>query len=131
MKKILFILALLAILLIAGCGKKVDTTVQGNTIEITDKGFSPKELKIKQGDKVTWMNKDSLGHWPASAMHPTHEKYPGSSIKKCGTSEESSIFDACKNVEAGSSWSFTFNEKGTWAYHDHSNPTLFGKVVVE
>ena len=143
MKKVYFAILLLAVVFIAGCksgatgkavketGKVVDDTAGTNTIEITSSGFSPNALTIKQGDTVTWVNKDTNGHWPASAMHPTREKYPGSSITKCGTAEESKIFDACKNIDEGSSWSFTFNEKGTWTYNDHSNLKLFGKVIVE
>ena len=101
-----------------------------NIIEMSENGFSPKSLEIKQGDTVKFVNVANSGHWPASAMHPTHTVYPGSDIKKCGTNEESNIFDACRNIQPGESWSFTFNEKGSWGYHDHSNPRLFGKIIV-
>ncbi len=156
MKKIYFGVLLILVLFLAGCksgttGSAVkDTTLdkktaivndpkemmeekdksaKENIIEITSSGFTPNDLKIKRGEKVTWINKDTTQHWPASAIHPTHEKYPGSSITKCGTSEL--IFDACKGLPQGESWSFTFNEKGTWPYHDHTNAKLFGKVTVE
>ena len=144
MKKIYLLIFLIGVLVVAGCSSNQPTNTQAvqdkqnsvsdkkaNTIEMTSSGFSPNELKIKQGDKVTWANKDKVGHWPASAVHPTHEKYPGSSITKCNTPEQSGIFDACKNVNPSESWSFTFNEKGTWFYHDHSNAKLFGKIIVE
>ncbi len=152
MKKIYMALFVLAVLFIAGCSKNnatgnsiKDTTnditestspepkidAKTSTIEISASGFSPKELTIKKGDTVTWINKDTKGRWPASATHPTHDKYPGSGITKCGTTEEGSIFDACRNLNAEESWSFTFNEIGTWAYHDHSLPKDFGKVIVE
>src|SRR3972149_1953321 len=85
-------------------------SVTGNVIEITSSGFSPKELSISVGETVTWMNRDTEEHWPASAMHPTHTVYPGSDIKKCGTSEEGKIFDACKGLAPGESYRFTFNE---------------------
>jgi len=101
-----------------------------NEIEMTSSGFSPATLNIKQGDKVTFVNKDSSAHWPASAMHPTHTVYPGSDIKKCGTNEERNIFDACNDIPPGESWSFTFNEKGNWGYHDHLSASLFGKIIV-
>lgn len=139
MKKIILIIILVSILLIAGCKKTTQETptgggvqtTTGNTIEIKSNGFNPGELTIKAGDTVTWINKDTVGHWPASAVHPTHEKYPGSSVTKCNTAEQPNIFDACKNLAQGESWSFTFKEKGTWFYHDHSNSRLFGKIVVE
>lgn len=55
----------------------------------------------------------------------------GSSITKCGTREEGTIFDSCRNMAPGQSWSFTFNEKGTWLYHGHSDPSKFGQIIVE
>ena len=104
----------------------------GNVIEITSSGFTPSELTISRGETVTWVNKDTEEHWPASAIHPTHQAYPGSSIEKCGTSEESTIFDACHGLTPGESWSFTFNEVGTWNYHEHLDISFgFGKVIVQ
>ncbi|MBI4085459.1 MAG: hypothetical protein HY432_03080 [Candidatus Liptonbacteria bacterium] len=99
-------------------------------ITYTDSGFSPKEMTVKKGTKVTYKNDSSAAMWPASAMHPTHTVYPGSNIQKCGTSEESMIFDACQGIQPGGSWSFTFNEVGSWGYHDHLKSTNFGKVIV-
>lgn len=101
------------------------------TIEYTDSGFSPNPLTIQAGETVTFINRSLKPVWPASAMHPTHTVYPGSDIKKCGTAEQSAIFDACRGLNPGESWSFQFNEKGSWNYHDHLGPTKFGKIVVE
>ena len=142
MKKIYLILLLASLLVVAACSPKQqnnngEITGQNSNqktynIEITSEGsFVPAELKIKAGDTVTWVNKDTKENWPASAIHPTHTVYPGSDIKKCGTSEESSIFDACRGLAQGESWSFTFNEKGSWNYHNHLVLGLYGKVIVE
>ena len=103
----------------------------GNVIEITSSGFSPSPLTIKKGKTVIFVNKDTEEHWPASAMHPTHTVYPGSNIEKCGTAEESNIFDTCRGLNPGESYSFTFNEIGSWSYHDHLVANLFGKIIVE
>ena len=107
------------------------TNPQTHTAEITSSGFSPKDITIKAGDKVVWVNRDSEEHWPASAMHPTHKVYPGSDIEKCGTAEEDNIFDACKGLSSGESYEFIFNEKGKWNYHDHLDTSSFGSVTVE
>ena len=140
MKKILLIIFLISALLLAGCsssGSDDKSSTKGSsknkvlTIEINSEGFSPNPLIVGQGDTVTWINKDATEHWTASAMHPTHTVYPGSDINKCGTSEEKNIFDSCKGLAQDEEWSFTFNEKGEWKYHDHLNPKLFGKVIVE
>ena len=74
---------------------------------------------------VTFINKDSVPHWPASGEHPTHQDYPeeGGCI--------GSKFDACSGLKTGETYSFTFNEKGTWNYHDHLNSGLGGVIIVE
>ncbi|OHA27081.1 MAG: hypothetical protein A3C06_01110 [Candidatus Taylorbacteria bacterium RIFCSPHIGHO2_02_FULL_46_13] len=105
--------------------------IKTEMITYTDDGFSPSLVTIKVGDTVEFKNASSVDFWPASAMHPTHTVYPGSDIKKCDTSAEAGIFDACKNYAPGASWSFTFTNKGTWAYHNHLNSRQFGKITVE
>jgi len=101
------------------------------TIRVTAEGFVPSALTIKKGESVTWMNETDRNVWPASAMHPTHMVYPGSDIKKCDTAEAATIFDSCAGITPGSSWSFVFNEVGTWKYHDHLRATVFGSITVQ
>ena len=101
------------------------------TIEITATGFNPKTLNIKAGDIVTFTNQDTTEHWPVSALHPTHMTYPGSDIRKCGTAEQSTIFDACAGLQQEEEFTFTFTNKGRWPYHDHLRPSVSGTVVVE
>lgn len=98
---------------------------EANTVEITAAGFSPSTLAIKAGGTVAFVNKDAAQHWPASAVHPTHAVYPETG--GCTGSK----FDACKGLAEGESFTFIFNEKGSWKYHDHLNPSLFGTIVVE
>ena len=107
-----------------------DVKTQSNVVEITSSGFSPSSLEIKVGDTVRFVNKDSKPHWPASDIHPTHTVYPNSDIKKCGTSEEQNIFDSCKGLNEVESYSFIFNEKGSWKYHDHLSSRIKGTIVV-
>ena len=100
-------------------------------VEVTNNGFVPRELTIKQGDSVQFVAKDGGRHWPASAVHPTHEVYPGSSIKKCNGPEEDTTFDACMVLSQDSAYEFRFTEAGSWTYHDHIHPALTGTVTVE
>ena len=108
-------------------------TGEGNVIEITSSGFTPETLTISKGDTVTFINKDTEEHWPASAIHPTHTVYPGSDIVKCfdGETDKSTLFDSCRGLAPGESWSFIFNEVGSWGYHDHLDVNLRGKIIVE
>lgn len=102
-----------------------------NIIEMTSSGFNPQAIVINAGETVTFITRDSAEHWPASNMHPTHTTYPGSSRDKCGTADESSIFDACKGLAEGEEYSFTFTRTGRWPFHDHRNPGKGGTVVVK
>lgn len=100
------------------------------TIEILEEGFMPAALNIVIGDTVTWVNKTNDASWPASDVHPSHARYPGSGIQKCGTNETTNIFDACKGLANGESWNFTFREQGSWRYHDHFAPGISGTITV-
>lgn len=113
----------------------------GNVIHITDDGFSPKEVTIKKGETITWKNDGTKASWPASAMHPTHTVYPeadyeaeGSYMgsKACVSEGEAKdgAFDPCKGIEPGQEWSFTFNQTGSWGFHDHLNARHTGKITV-
>ncbi|MBI3255537.1 MAG: cupredoxin domain-containing protein [Candidatus Andersenbacteria bacterium] len=90
---------------------------QGATIEVTDTGFTPPQVTVAPGTKVTFVNNGQALHWPASAPHPTHTALPG--------------FDAKKGLATGESYSFTFEKIGVWKFHDHLNPSIFGAVTVE
>ena len=103
----------------------MDGSAEGKTVKITASGFEPKTLTVKAGTTITFVNEDSNQHWPASAMHPTHAVYPESG--GCIGSK----FDACKGLEQGESFTFTFNEKGSWKYHDHLKVSSTGIIVVE
>ncbi len=143
MKKglVLFVIIVLSVFLIACAptpkvmeGKTapaLEKSADANTVKITASGFEPKTLTVKTGTIVTFVNEDSNKHWPASATHPTHKVYPGSGIEKCGIVGETNIFDACRGLAQGESFSFTFNEKGSWKYHDHLNVPSTGTIVVE
>lgn len=132
MNKLLLIPLIASIIFVSGCAQYGEQTssaqptqTSGNTVEITSAGFSPNTLTINAGETVIFVNKDLIPHWPASAIHPTHTVYPepGGCI--------GSRFDACHGLSGGEIFSFTFNQKGTWRYHDHLDPSLTGTIVVQ
>lgn len=90
--------------------------MEKNVVKITSSGFMPKDLTIKAGESVTWMNDDTLDHTVNSAVHPTHQVYLPLNL---GT------------LQSGEKKSLNFPEAGSYKYHDHLNPTLFGSVTVE
>lgn len=87
------------------------------TVEITATSFNPKTLEIKKGDTVTFVNKDTAKHWPASDLHPSHKLCPG--------------FDALHGLTQGEIYSYTFNEAKTCIMHDHMHPSLTGAIIIQ
>lgn len=103
-----------------------------NVVIYRDGGYSPSTLEIKQGETVVFQNQSSAAMWTASAVHPTHRLYSGTSLSEhCGSPAEKDSFDACRGIQPGESWSFQFNKKGTWQYHNHLNATHTGTIVVK
>lgn len=140
-------LLLIATIFVGGCvgggqTQQGETSAEPGTVHVTSSGFSPNQVRIAVGDTVTWINDDTANHWVASARHPIHDAYPGAAYDEPGTfggtrscaaegQPKTGAFDSCKEIAPGESYSFTFTQAGTWFYHDHLNPTLFGSVVVE
>ena len=93
-------------------------------------GFSPSEVTIKQGDTVTFVNNGGDEMWVASAPHPAHTGYDGTDrATHCAAGYTGTAsFDQCA---ASTNYSFMFTKVGTWPYHNHSNASHFGRVVVE
>ncbi len=106
------------------------SSLSASIISVDESGFTPADVTVPVGTKVVFVNNGQASHWPASAIHPTHKSYPGSDIKKCSTEEALTIFDACRGLTTGQEFSFTFNEAGTWQYHDHLQPSVFGTIIV-
>lgn len=110
------------------------TSSQAVTIMYTGSGFSPANVTVQKGQTVTWVNQSSGKMWIASGVHPLHTLYDGTSVAQhCtnGAPNSASVFDQCAATGAGSSFSFTFDKVGSWTYHNHTNPTSFGTVVVQ
>lgn len=122
-----------------GSGATTDTGVGGDTaapmaVEVSYDGskFTPQDVTIKKGGTVTWKNTSSGKMWVASAQHPTHTVYSGTSRSEhCAASYTGAkSFDECKGDDAGASYTFTFNKVGKNGYHDHINASAFGSVTV-
>lgn len=96
--------------------KEVSAVQNAQTVEITREGFLPNDLTISAGTTVIFVNKDSVPHWPAGGVHPTHEICKG--------------FDALAPVASGGTYSHTFNEVKVCPMHDHMNPSVKGKITV-
>ena len=76
--------------------------------------FVPQTLTVSAGTTVTWTNLDSAPHQILADSGQT------------GVDGFSS-----PNMATGSTYSYTFQKAGTWAYHCSIHPSMKGTVVVQ
>lgn len=102
-------------------------------ISITNKGFEPSTLSIAPHTKVVFINRDIEAHWPASDRHPTHSDYGGTNLETHCSDDYNGppAFDSCRALAESETWSFVFEEAGTFHYHDHVWSHLGGTVIVK
>lgn len=105
--------------------------VAGTIVSLTNAGYLPTSVTIKKGETVTFKNNSTVQMWTASAMHPAHTAYSGTSLSEHCPDVANTSFDACRGYLPGESWSFKFDKVGTWKYHNHLDPKQYGAVVVE
>ena len=108
----------------------VENIITDVTVTYTDQGFSPASVTVPIGTKVNFVNQSSGKMWVASAKHPDHTVYSGTSLSQHCPDTTNSAFDECAGDEAGKTYSFTFNKEGVWKYHDHINSKMFGSITV-
>jgi plastocyanin len=107
------------ILIIAGCtsygqsGALPTTTPIINpgesTIMIQNFAFSPASITVAKGTTVTWVNEDSVNHQVVS--------------------DSGAVFTST-SLPKGGSYSFNFNNPGTYPYHCSIHPSMKGAVIV-
>lgn len=97
------------------------------TVSYTASGFSPATVEISQGDTVRFVNEGAGEMWVASAVHPTHTEYAGTSRQEHCENGSEDTFDQCGTA---GSFTFTFDQAGEWGYHNHVNSSHQGTVIV-
>ena len=90
------------------------------TVTFSDSGVDQTTVTVKSGQAITWTNSGSKTIQVASANHPTHTLNP-----------ELSNGQFVLDLAPGASSTVTLNKIGTWGFHNHLNPSVTGKVVVE
>jgi plastocyanin len=104
-------IVIVAMLLMAGslvaADKKDDDK---KTVHIKDLKYDPKEIKIKAGETVTWVNDDDKDHTIES---------------------DDKSFDSSPDLSHGEKYQFTFKKKGKYAYHCKYHPREKGVIIVE
>lgn len=77
------------------------------TINIQNFAFNPASVTISKGTTITWTNNDSAPHQIKSAT------FNSSQLSK------------------GQTFSFTFNDAGTFDYSCAIHPSMLGKIIVQ
>lgn len=81
-------------------------------VTITDGGFTPATIKIQKGQDVTWTNQSQK------------------SVQITGD-QKSTGLKSSEGIAPGESYSFTFDDSGTYYYHQSGDLSHTGVVVVE
>lgn len=95
------------------------------TLQDVGNWYDPGELTIRQGDTVTWVNDDTEPHTVTSGV--------GGGIQSVQTGKKGmpdGVFDS-DFFGPGKSWSYTFENTGTFAYFCVIHPWMEAVVVVE
>lgn len=108
MKKIsLPIMIFMFIIMAIPCAHSNEKATKTQNITIENFAFNPPKLTIPVGTSVTWKNNDSVSH----------------NIK-------SENF-ASKDLNEGETFSYTFNNKGTYSYICGIHPSMKGIIIVQ
>jgi plastocyanin len=97
----------------------------GPVIELSRLMYMPKTMEIKAGTTVTWTNAEPISHTVTSGM-PTGvdaETSLRSGEEPDGTFDE-------ELPEEGDSFSFTYDEPGTYAYYCDIHKGMNAEIVV-
>jgi amicyanin len=94
---------------LAASSLSANAVAAGLSASIANFQFEPSSVTIMTGETVTWTNKDAVAH----TVTATGKK-----------------FDSGK-MQAGKSFSFTFNTPGTYLYTCTLHPYMKGEVIVQ
>jgi plastocyanin len=101
----------LSLLALAGEMKDIDiTSSKQNKIEIKDFAFNPQTIRVKSGEKITWINRDEEPHTIVSV----EKRFKKSSA-----------------LDTDQEFTITAGAPGTYTYFCSVHPKMTGTIVVE
>lgn len=111
------LLSLLFVIFSLNCSEEnssTNTNTDPNAITIQGNAFQPAALTVKKGTTVTWTNKDSYAHTVTSGISPN----PNGTFNS-------------NNVSANQTFSFKFDNTGSFDYFCMIHPFMKAKITVE
>ena len=111
-KILTFSLAALVLVMVSGCSTQAPTAAPATNsttvaISIHNFAFNPATLTVKKGTTVTWTNDDPMPH----------------QIKSVSFNSDA--------LSTGQTFSFTFNDAGSFDYSCAIHPSMTGQIIVE
>jgi plastocyanin len=85
------------------------------TVNIQNFAFNPASITVPKGTTVTWMNQDSANHEIVNDAQ--------------GSIAQGALFTS-NSLAKGASYSFKFDNPGTYHYHCSIHPSMKATVIV-
>lgn len=135
MKTTFAALALLATAALPGCASPAEpppagaaTSPGGAQVEVVNIAFRPATLKVLRGTEVTWTNADDQVRHTVTSGSAGDNGIPG--VSTAAPNDPDGTFDG-DLPQAGSTFAFTFERPGAYAYFCEVHPSMTADVVVE
>lgn len=103
----LILIFFISLILLNSCMPKQEVVQKKNTVVIQNYAFNPSTITISKGTTITWTNEDSSPH-----------------------ALKSDIFES-ETLNNGDSFTYTFNDAGTFEYICSIHPSMKGTIVVQ
>jgi plastocyanin len=112
MVSVFLVVTVISLAFLAACTTGNSSTTQktasGNLVTVVNFAFSPQTLSVTAGTTVTWTNRDSTTHTITS---------------------DTGVFNS-GNLATNSSFTYTFSNTGSYAYHCAIHPSMTGTIIV-
>lgn len=98
-----------------------------NEVIIKGIAFVPASFEVASGTKVQWVNEDAVDHTVTSGIQ-REQGVPG--VEEDKPARPDGTFDAAL-PEQGDTFSFSFDEPGTYDYYCDVHASMTGEITVE
>jgi len=139
LKLIITVISLIAIFLIFSVNDNFNVFAEEKTVTIpfgasnpelntpAEVWYDPPIISVNPGDTVTWINDDTEGHTATSGKGPG--RFGWMNPNQASFGDPDGIFDSARFLP-GESWSYTFEETGSFSYFCTFHPWMEGAVIV-
>lgn len=96
-------------------------------VRVANIAYSPGSLEISVGDAVTWTSEDEGVRHTVTSGEPAGESVPG--VSEGEPAKPDGTFDGALD-DAGTSFTFTFDDAGSYAYFCEVHPSMTAEINV-